>query len=420
MNSDKLKFLTAVKQRNLHDIKLLVGKLDVIFANARSINVCRSDDVIAPNIENNFAIRYSCEHGFTEIVVFLVSCILVDRDAIASQSGKFLLDPTVNEDEPIRLASRNGHLSIVKILVSIPSVNPAAQNNYALRWACRNKHYSVVKFLCELIKVPDISVRRSKSLSGKNNGGSVITGKNNEAVNTGDKQVTRAKSLMLVKDPNQEFVVDPTDEDNEAIRWASEVGATDIVALLLTLPGVDPLADDNYAFIMCCANGHLETAKLLLEHGADPTADNNAPLKLACEEGRTAIIELLLSYNVNVSVSNNLPLRNAVRKNHLEIVKLLLNTGKTNPGDNGNECIIQASKRGFLEIVKLLLTYRQVNPGVKNNKPLIEAVRNNHLEVAKILVTHPDVNPFAQNNKALTLAKRNFNKEMEKLLSSLL
>jgi len=42
--------------------------------------------------------------------------------------------------------------------------------------------------------------------------------------------------------------VDPTAHDNYAIRLASREGHTEVVKSLLTFPGVDPTAPDNFRF----------------------------------------------------------------------------------------------------------------------------------------------------------------------------
>ena len=58
--------------------------------------------------------------------------------------------------------------------------------------------------------------------------------------------------------------VDPTADNNYAIRMTSCNGHLEIVKLLLTLPGVDPTADKNHAIRLASHNGHLEVVKFLL------------------------------------------------------------------------------------------------------------------------------------------------------------
>src|SRR3972149_2665922 len=63
----------------------------------------------------------------------------------------------------------------------------------------------------------------------------------------GDSEVVE----LLLVDPR----VDPSANDNNAIRFASENGCDKVVKLLLTDPRVDPSADNNYAIRFASRNG---------------------------------------------------------------------------------------------------------------------------------------------------------------------
>ena len=52
--------------------------------------------------------------------------------------------------------------------------------------------------------------------------------------------------------------------DNAPIRWAALSGHYDIVKLLLTIKGVDPTDDENYAIEEAMKNKHVDIVKLLL------------------------------------------------------------------------------------------------------------------------------------------------------------
>ena len=73
--------------------------------------------------------------------------------------------------------------------------------------------------------------------------------------------------------------VDPSANDNEAIKWAARMGRQDVVKLLLKDSRVDPSARDNYAIRWAAQNGHKEVVELLEEHGYK--IDNVCYLKLA-------------------------------------------------------------------------------------------------------------------------------------------
>ena len=89
---------------------------------------------------NNSAIRLASKEGHLEIVKYLMSL-----------PGN--IDPSAENNAAIRYASYNGHLEVVKYLMSLPcNIDPSAENNAAIRWASRNGHLEVVKYLMSLPK----------------------------------------------------------------------------------------------------------------------------------------------------------------------------------------------------------------------------------------------------------------------------
>ena len=67
--------------------------------------------------------------------------------------------------------------------------------------------------------------------------------------------------------------------------------------MLLEDGRVDPSADDNYAIKGASQNGHVEVVKLLLEDGrADPSANDNYAIRKASKNGHAEVEELLFKY----------------------------------------------------------------------------------------------------------------------------
>ena len=135
-------------------------------------------------------------------IVFNEGLIEASKDVqdlffIACQTGRLslvkllLADPRVDPadyyNHAIQLASQNGHTEVVKLLLADKRVNPAAGNNYAIQFASQNGHTEIVK--------------------------------------------------LLLADNR----VNPADDDNRAIRWASSNYHTEIVKLLLADPRVRAL-----------------------------------------------------------------------------------------------------------------------------------------------------------------------------------
>ena len=56
-------------------------------------------------------------------------------------------DPSLNDNEAIKVAAELGHMNIVEILIKDTRVNPADWNNAAIRWAAENGHTDTVSVL---------------------------------------------------------------------------------------------------------------------------------------------------------------------------------------------------------------------------------------------------------------------------------
>jgi len=129
--------------------------------------------------------------------------------------------------------------------------------------------------------------------------------------------------------------VDPSARDNDALRYASLNGHTEIVRMLLELDpsrGVDPSANNNQAIRYASNRGHTEIVRMLLEvdafRGVDPSANDSYALRIASGNGHTKIVgmllELDLSRGVDPSARDNDALRIAARLGFTEVMVLLL------------------------------------------------------------------------------------------------
>jgi ankyrin repeat protein len=116
--------------------------------------------------------------------------------------------------------------------------------------------------------------------------------------------------------------VDPAANDNRVLRWACADGHMDIVRLLLELPLVRCAAFDKESLRSASKNGHTKIVRLLLalppERGVNPGAQNNFAFQSACQFGHSEIVRMLLDLPLNrgVAANDNAALRmaNAGRK----------------------------------------------------------------------------------------------------------
>ena len=182
-------------------------------------------------------------------------------------------------------------IDIIKLFMKYKDIT--IEDNYAIRLASKNGHLEVISLLLK---------RRGQS--------------------EGSESVGRCVAKQLVP----LGLVDPSARDNEAIRYASEKGHLDVVSLLLQQKGVDPSAINNYAIRYASENGHLEVVKLLLQRpDVDPSANNNWAIELASYNGYLEIVKLLLKQpSVDPSADDNEAIRWASKNGYFEVVKLLL------------------------------------------------------------------------------------------------
>ena len=198
--------------------------------------------------------------------------------------------------------------------------------------------------------------------------------------------------------------LDPSDEDNYAICYASELGHLPIVDLLLLDPRVNASARNNYALAQASRNGHVQVVARLLGHGLASSAESmNGALEMACANGHLEILNMLLDHRPVVALDENLMLV-ACRNGHLPILDRLLETGKMDPSCQKNYPIILASSHGHFAVVDRLLQEDLrvwVNPADRNNKAISEACAHGHHAVVERLLQDPRVDPTVHDHEAI-------------------
>jgi hypothetical protein len=247
------------------------------------------------------------------------------------------VNPAANENEAIRMASREGHSAVVALLLGDPRVNPAAYDNGAIRLASREGRVEVVKML----------LRDSRA---------------NPAVNDNEliRSAVRSRS------------------DLPHLRQLTDSVQLKLVKLLLCDKRVDPTAQKSYA-LRCAKNQ--KVAKLIIKSRAGSLCCSNSVLQSVCRDGRADIAELLLcDERVDPSADNNWAIRAASLRGRLEVVDMLLSDPRVNPAAEDNEAMRRAvspstsdphvKKSAQLKLIQLLLRDERVDPSVNENKAL--------------------------------------------------
>ena len=105
----------------------------------------------------------------------------------------------------------------------------------------------------------------------------------------------RAGDILVVENLLGYSQIDPSGDNNFAIRFASTNGHTKILKVLLEEDRVDPTVDNNMAIQLVSANGHTEVVKLLLQdERVDPSDDYKYAIRYTSHNGYTGIARLLL------------------------------------------------------------------------------------------------------------------------------
>ena len=200
-----------------------------------------------------------------------------------------------------------------------------------------------------------------------------------------------------------------------------------------------------------CQNGHLETARLLLDCGASGEVydtDLNSPFSIAVDENREEIAELLIErdqcwdrpvqggesltfhlacfsgmskvvrhllgvgYDVNAQVLDGwTPLHVAAQAGQIDTLKVLLEAGGSPESklESGGTPLYLAAEQGFLAAIEILFRYRpNMDPAPLRSEgrtPHHVAAAGGHLEVLEYLeVKCKDVGPDEDGNLPIHLA----------------
>ncbi|MDB4769535.1 ankyrin repeat domain-containing protein [bacterium] len=256
------------------------------------INLFLRDGRIDPSIDNNYFVIRTSKYGHSETLKLLLNY----RSNI---SGNFV-DPTAGNNQAVIEASRNGNSKIVELLLGyIPPLNakrvdPTDQNNEAIISAClhgqregssdykiesRPDFYKIVNLLLNYTPHPNM---KKVDPTARNNS-AIILALGGRRTKDGDFTLEgrrgsvsyKIANLLLnyVPEPHLNMnKVDPSDQNNYAIRNAAASGLYKVVEMLLNyvpsegMPEVDPSADNNFAIRKARENGYGKIVKLLLKN----------------------------------------------------------------------------------------------------------------------------------------------------------
>jgi len=292
---------------------------------------------------------------------WLKRCLIDQASRGNLKSVRDLIDAGVNvdaQDEQKRtalmLASKNGHLDIVKTLVNAGAALNLQGNeggyggNTALMYACRHSHLEVVKIL--------ISAGANLNLQGDQwdcKGYTALIYATYDGCQKIVKALVDAGANVNIKDELHK---------RTALIISSEKSHLEIVKILIHA-GADLNVQNIYgktALIHVSRKGHLEVVKTLIQAGANVNLQGQA--EYTSEKGWTALIH-------------------ASRVGHLEVVKSLIDAEadlhlKT---AGGWTALMHASDQGHKEVVKVLQAAasrktRSSDPGDRKSSVMLNSL----------------------------------------------
>ncbi|KAK8208081.1 ankyrin repeat-containing domain protein [Phyllosticta capitalensis] len=175
---------------------------------------------------------------------------------------------------------------------------------------------------------------------------------------------------------------------NDALHYASEIGATSVIkALLYNGANINSVGDCEHSTTLHHAlqDEHFEVLEMLLDHGAD--VNIRSPLLAATQSGNPRIVQLLLNHGADPNAcdeSSSSALHTAALEGHMEIFQMLLDHGAST--QVAKSLLYYVASSGCLEIVLKLLEQGADANAEMYGIPLVAASSSGHLAVVKILV----------------------------------
>ena len=186
-----------------------------------------------------------------------------------------------------------------------------------------------------------------------------------KAVDQGIPPTPEEYNRLLALEKHKEKLGDPVKWFGEAVK----TGDAELVDLMLQHPIVNPSADNNYAIRYASQQGHVAVVdRLLQDPRVDPSALNNNAIRYASYYGHLAVVDRLLQEpwdpRVDPSALDNYAIQVASQYGHLAVVERLLQDPRVDPSAEDNYAIRRASIYGHLAVVGRLLQDPRVDGSV--------------------------------------------------------
>lgn len=216
-------------------------------------------------------------------------------------------------------------------------------------------------------------------------------------INTKFIDYCRSGNTNAVKTLLKDDRVNPSINNNYAIKIACEYNHVKIVELLLDDDRVNPADNDNVAIGIACLNGHIEVIKLLLTNKDIDTNIGLVNASLNVKNGLEVVKVLLKDKRTVLSYDDNTTFIYACKYNNIDLVEFLLKREDVNPTDRDNEGLYWACRKGYIKIVKMLLDDKRIDPSDSDNDIIKIAYEKGRTKIVELLAKDKRVIDKADN-----------------------
>lgn len=243
-------------------------------------------------------------------------------------------DLHAENDYACRMASKNGHIEVLKYLIEHEADSHAADEN-ALSLAAKNNQLDVVEYLLTACAA-DVHANQESALQMAFEGGHLkmvqLLVKYGSKLSTEDCQVAMNTAIQQTNLPVLQYLVEQYNAKIAVGDWAY---LTIIRSAHLSIKRlwrrhytahVD--AEDGESLHRASLFGRRKLVELLLEHGADPHANDDFAVRTAAENGDLVLVQLLVDrYRADFRALDDAAINWAYSAGHWPVVKYLREKG---------------------------------------------------------------------------------------------
>ena len=311
------------------------------------------------------------------------ACEWVQKGADPGKADERIAGGTFMEPSALHAAASEGHLEMVKFLMSYPDVDVDASiflNMTPLFVAAEGGHLEVVKYLAS--QGADVNV-------------SAYWGIPPLYWAMGYEHWETVKYLVSNGgDMNAKYY-----RGQSPLHWATSFGNLTIVMLMVSHGADVNVRKDDYTTPLhnAASNGDLEVVRFLVSHGANVNAQKrdasyslikkDAPIHSAAHYGHLDIVKYLVSQGAEVDIKaryDKTPLHEAAWRGHVDVVEYLVSRGADTTARGGTwpryTPLHYAAAYGHLDVAEYLLDIGvDVNIHIPwRGTPLDQAVKKAH------------------------------------------